>query len=134
IRADRHASDTFVVSVRRMDMPFAVVEHGAVVEDRGAATVVPWWSFTKTAIATAALALVRDGRLALGTPLPGRAFTLGQLLQHRAGLQSIMRRSSATRNGGRWRRCSRVPRPTRRATRPARAGGIPTSATCSCAS
>lgn len=69
-----------------MDMPFAVVEHGAVVEDRNAATVVPWWSFTKTVIATAALVLVRDGRLALGTPLPGRAFTLGQLLQHRAGV------------------------------------------------
>jgi CubicO group peptidase (beta-lactamase class C family) len=69
-----------------MDMPFAVVEGGALVEDRGAATVVPWWSFTKTVIATAALALVRDGRLALDDTLPGRAFTLRQLLQHRAGV------------------------------------------------
>jgi CubicO group peptidase (beta-lactamase class C family) len=69
-----------------MDMQIAVVEHGALVEDHGAATVVPWWSFTKTVIAAAALALVRDGRLALDTPLPGRAFTLRQLLQHRAGV------------------------------------------------
>jgi len=49
------------------------------------ATIVPWWSFTKTVIAATALALVRDGRLALDTPLP-TGYTLRQLLQHRAGL------------------------------------------------
>ena len=69
-----------------MDMPLVVVERGALVEDRGAATVVPWWSFTKTVMASAALGLVRDGRLTLDAPLPGRAFTLRQLLQHRAGV------------------------------------------------
>ncbi|WP_081740038.1 serine hydrolase [Afipia sp. P52-10] len=47
---------------------------------------VPWWSFTKTLIAAAALVLVRDGRLQLDTHMPGRRFTLRQLLQNRAGV------------------------------------------------
>jgi len=69
-----------------MENPFAIVEGGALVEDRGAETCVPWWSFTKTVIAAAALVLVRDKRLALDAPLEGRTFTLRQLLQHRAGV------------------------------------------------
>ncbi len=48
--------------------------------------VVPWWSFTKTLIAATALTMVRDGQLALDDALPGKSFTLRQLLQHRAGL------------------------------------------------
>ncbi len=51
-----------------------------------AEVAVPWWSFTKTVIAAAALGLVRDGHLALDTPLAGEPYTLRQLLQHRAGL------------------------------------------------
>jgi D-alanyl-D-alanine carboxypeptidase len=47
---------------------------------------VPWWSFTKTALATAALQLVAQERLALDEPFDGRPFTLRQLLQHRAGV------------------------------------------------
>ncbi len=47
---------------------------------------VPWWSFTKTVLAIAALRLVEDGRLALHEPLPGRPYTLAQLLRHEAGL------------------------------------------------
>ena len=69
-----------------METSFAVVENGALAESRDAETVVPWWSFTKTVIAAAALALVRDGRLALDAPLPGRAFTLRQVLRHQAGV------------------------------------------------
>jgi CubicO group peptidase (beta-lactamase class C family) len=69
-----------------MEISFAIVENGALGESRGADTVVPWWSFTKTVIATAALALVRDGRLALDAPLDGRPFTLRQLLRHQAGV------------------------------------------------
>ncbi len=49
-------------------------------------TAVPWWSFAKTVLASAALALVSQGRLHLDEPLRGRRFTLRQLLQHRAGL------------------------------------------------
>jgi D-alanyl-D-alanine carboxypeptidase len=48
--------------------------------------LVPWWSIAKSAIAAAALILVAGGRLDLDRTLPGRAFTLRQLLQHTSGL------------------------------------------------
>jgi CubicO group peptidase (beta-lactamase class C family) len=57
-----------------------------VVASQGDAADVPWWSFTKTVLAAAALALVRDGRLALDDSLRDQPYTLRQLLQHRAGL------------------------------------------------
>ena len=63
-----------------------LVDEGAVIASSDDAAEVPWWSFTKTVIATAALALVRNGRLDLDEPLPNRPYTLRQLLQHRAGL------------------------------------------------
>jgi D-alanyl-D-alanine carboxypeptidase len=47
---------------------------------------VPWWSFTKTALATAALKLVAQGHCSLDERLDGRPYTLRQLLQHRAGV------------------------------------------------
>jgi CubicO group peptidase (beta-lactamase class C family) len=47
---------------------------------------VPWWSFTKTALATAALRLVARGALRLDDRLDRRPYTLRQLLQHRAGV------------------------------------------------
>jgi D-alanyl-D-alanine carboxypeptidase len=47
---------------------------------------VPWWSFTKTALATAALQLVAQGRFKLDDRIDGRPYTLRQLLQHRAGV------------------------------------------------
>ena len=46
----------------------------------------PWWSFTKCAIAACSLILASRGRLSLDKPVPGRAFTLRQLLGHRAGV------------------------------------------------
>lgn len=52
----------------------------------GTCVVVPWWSVTKTVLSAAALVLVAQGRLQLDEPVRGRAFTLRQLLQHRAGL------------------------------------------------
>ena len=63
----------------------SVVEDGAEVEGFETASA-PWWSFTKTVLAAAALALVADGRLSLDAPVRGRSFTLRHLLQHRAGL------------------------------------------------
>jgi len=63
-----------------------LVREGAVVENNGDTVDVPWWSFTKTVIAAAALSLVRDARLALDEALPDKPYTLRQLLQHRAGL------------------------------------------------
>ncbi len=64
----------------------------ATVDTTGALTatsareVVPWWSFTKTLIAAAALRLAEAGRLDLDARLPKRPYTLRQLLRHRAGL------------------------------------------------
>ena len=48
--------------------------------------LAPWWSIAKTAIAACALVLVADGRLDLDRTMPGRRFTLRQLLQHTSGL------------------------------------------------
>lgn len=42
----------------------------------GLSAAVPWWSFTKTVLAIAALRLVEDGSLVLDGPIPGAAFTL----------------------------------------------------------
>jgi len=72
-----------------MDAPLvltATVEDGRLTEHDRRSLPVPWWSLTKTAIATAALALVGDGRLALDEPLDSRPYTLRQLLQHTAGV------------------------------------------------
>jgi CubicO group peptidase (beta-lactamase class C family) len=69
-----------------MDIAVAIVKAGRVFRNQGADAVVPWWSFTKTLISAAALALVRNGLLRLDDPLPGCRYTLRLLLQHRAGL------------------------------------------------
>src|SRR5687768_11403862 len=47
---------------------------------------VPWWSFTKTALATAALQLVARGHCSLDQRVDSQPYTLRQLLQHRAGV------------------------------------------------
>ena len=65
---------------------WAVIDDGVVVTAQDARLPVPWWSFTKLVLSTAALALVRDGVLALDGPLPGKPYTLRHLLQHRSGL------------------------------------------------
>ncbi len=79
----------------------------AVVEDEAEAEVtcsapVPWWSFTKTTLAAAALALVAQGQLDLDRPVGRWPFTLRQLLQHRAGLANYGQLAAyheAVRNG-----------------------------------
>ena len=63
---------------------------------------VPWWSFTKTALATAALQLVARGHVALDDRIDSRPYTLRQLLQHRAGVPDYGGLASyheAVRNG-----------------------------------
>jgi CubicO group peptidase (beta-lactamase class C family) len=52
----------------------------------GGDVLVPWWSFTKTVLATAILRLVEDGRLSLDVRSPGEPYAVHQLLQHTAGL------------------------------------------------
>jgi CubicO group peptidase (beta-lactamase class C family) len=69
-----------------MDIAVATMEAGRVNGNDAGNAVVPWWSFTKTLISAAALALVRDGVMRLDDRLPGRSDTLRLLLQHRAGL------------------------------------------------
>ncbi len=63
----------------------AVVYDGALSLESGDVPA-PWWSVTKTVIATAALVLVEQGRMSLDVPLENRPFTLRQLLQHTSGL------------------------------------------------
>jgi CubicO group peptidase (beta-lactamase class C family) len=65
---------------------YAISQDGAIVTDHGGEYIVPWWSFTKTVIAAAALTLVQDGRLRLDGTIDRQPYTLRQLLQHRAGL------------------------------------------------
>jgi len=65
---------------------WVVLEGGVVIDGHDADRPVPWWSFTKTVLAAAALVLVRDGLLPLDESLPGRPYSLRHLLQHRSGL------------------------------------------------
>src|SRR5262249_53200366 len=48
--------------------------------------IVPWWSFTKTVIAAAALKLHEQGQLDLDAQVDSYPFTLRQLLRHTAGV------------------------------------------------
>ena len=50
--------------------------------------VFPWWSITKTVLAAAVLKLVDSGRLSLGNLYMDRPYTIRQLLQHTAGLNT----------------------------------------------
>jgi len=68
------------------DIAIAVVRDGELVSGDLQAAPTPWWSFTKTVLAAAALSLVRDGKLSLDAPLRGKSFTLLQLLRHTAGV------------------------------------------------
>ena len=63
-----------------------IEQGGRPVLDDSPTLLFPWWSFTKTAISACALHLVAQGRLDLNETLPGRPYTLRQLLQHRAGV------------------------------------------------
>lgn len=67
-------------------MIVAAVSAAGVPAEGASFAPVPWWSLTKTLLAAAALRLAEAGRLDLDARLPGRPFTLAQLLRHRAGL------------------------------------------------
>ncbi|MFC3675581.1 serine hydrolase domain-containing protein [Ferrovibrio xuzhouensis] len=64
----------------------ALIDATGTLHLEGIAGAVPWWSFTKTVIAIAALRLVERGTLALDAPLAGEEYSLAQLLRHEAGL------------------------------------------------
>jgi CubicO group peptidase (beta-lactamase class C family) len=67
-------------------MHFALVSNGSLLTPEQPDATVPWWSFTKTVLAAAALSLVRDGLIGLDEGVPEGPFTLRQLLRHEAGL------------------------------------------------
>lgn len=69
-----------------MKKAWVLVESGVVANKHDADQLVPWWSFTKTLLAAAALVLARDGAVGLDEPVRGRPYTLRHLLQHRSGL------------------------------------------------
>jgi D-alanyl-D-alanine carboxypeptidase len=48
--------------------------------------LVPWWSFAKAVLAASAFRLAQERRLELDAALPGKPFTVRQLLAHRAGV------------------------------------------------
>jgi D-alanyl-D-alanine carboxypeptidase len=71
-----------------MDQPFltATINADGGLETHASRALVPWWSFTKTALATAALQLVARGSCRLDERIGSQPYTLRQLLQHRAGV------------------------------------------------
>lgn len=64
----------------------AYIDGSGRLDATGVPDPVPWWSFTKTILAIAALRLVEQGLLPLDDPVAGERFTLAQLLRHEAGL------------------------------------------------
>jgi len=78
--------DVMLLLVARGSFLTARIERGGAAAASVDQATVPWWSFTKTALAAAALKLVAEGRLALDAPIAGRPYTLLHLLQHRSGL------------------------------------------------
>lgn len=66
-------------------MTYALIQNDELISDEETPAIVPWWSFTKTVMAAAALILVRDKVLSLDECRPGQNYTLRQLLQHEAG-------------------------------------------------
>ena len=55
-------------------------------EATGVLTAVPWWSFTKTVLATALLRLSEQSKINLDEAVDGKRYTPAQLLRHEAGL------------------------------------------------
>ncbi|OWT66218.1 serine hydrolase domain-containing protein [Candidimonas nitroreducens] len=52
----------------------------------GVETLIPWWSYTKTALSIALLRLSEDGKIDLDETVDGKPYTPAQLLRHEAGL------------------------------------------------
>ena len=67
-------------------MLVSVVANGSLLTPEHCDTTLPWWSFTKTVLAAAALTLVRDGLVVLDHSVAEGPFSLRQLLRHEAGL------------------------------------------------
>ena len=64
----------------------AIIHAHGETETLGVSTSIPWWSFTKTALAVALLRLSERGKIDLDDNIDGELFTPAQLLRHEAGL------------------------------------------------
>lgn len=64
----------------------AVIDEAGETAFSGHCEPTPWWSFTKTVLAIAALRLADGGSLSLDQPIAGERYSLRQLLRHEAGL------------------------------------------------
>lgn len=64
----------------------AWIDASGTLNAEGIASPVPWWSFTKTVLAVAALRFVESGQLSLSEQVDGRPYCLAHLLRHEAGL------------------------------------------------
>lgn len=88
------------------------MESGAFIDEAGgvllsgSADPVPWWSFTKTVLAIAAIRLVESGSLTFEAPIDGARYDLRQLLRHEAGLpdygSSLSYREDVAAGGAPW--------------------------------
>lgn len=67
-------------------MEVAIVKANGSLDRHASTALVPWWSVTKSLIAVCILRLAEERRVVLDAPLPGRAYTLRQVLLHRAGI------------------------------------------------
>ncbi|HUN57390.1 MAG TPA: serine hydrolase domain-containing protein [Candidatus Binataceae bacterium] len=67
-------------------MPSKRIITGEAGQASGQLLLVPWWSFTKTVLAGAVLALAARRRLDLDEPIKGMQYSLRNLLQHTSGL------------------------------------------------
>lgn len=63
-----------------------VIHADGTAEATGVTALVPWWSFTKTTLATALMRLSETGRINLDEPIEGKQYTAAHLLRHEAGL------------------------------------------------
>lgn len=64
----------------------ATIREDGVAEAIGVMALVPWWSFTKTALAAALMRLSEKGRIDLDKAVWDKSHTAAQLLRHEAGL------------------------------------------------
>ncbi|CUH69812.1 Penicillin-binding protein E [Thalassovita autumnalis] len=60
---------------------------GRVFRDDAPGALLPWWSFTKTLIAACVLIRAREGFMDLDAEMPGRPYSLRQLMTHTSGLR-----------------------------------------------
>ena len=63
-----------------------LIDSDGAVNPQGGPVQVPWWSFTKTALAIALMRLSENGNIDLHGPVPGKPYSVAQLLRHEAGL------------------------------------------------